>query len=207
MRFSNFAGLPAIADGDAAASPRGMSIKFMLPDGGDTDIVAHSYNGFPVEAPEGFPAFLRAVAAPDPAVFADFLATHPAAKTFAETPKPAPESFATEFYYGVNAFRFTNAGDISHYGRYRIEPVAGGAYLAAAEAAERPDDYLTDEMGERLDRGTVQFRLMVQLAEAGDDVTDGSVAWPEDRRLVDGRPRRIRPELATEDGHDRRAHL
>lgn len=33
VRFSNFAGLPAIADNDGLASPRGMAIKFKLADG------------------------------------------------------------------------------------------------------------------------------------------------------------------------------
>ena len=33
IRFSNFAGVPAIPDTDPNASPRGMAVKFHLPDG------------------------------------------------------------------------------------------------------------------------------------------------------------------------------
>jgi catalase len=34
VRFSDFAGVPSIPDTDPRASPRGMAIKFKLPDGG-----------------------------------------------------------------------------------------------------------------------------------------------------------------------------
>ena len=184
VRFSNFAGLPAGNDGDPTSNPRGMSIKFQLSDGGETDIVAHSYNGFPAGTPDDFLGFLRALAAPDPSTITEFLSTHPAAQAFADAPKPAPESYATEFYFGVDAFRFTNTAGISRYGRYRIEPVAGGAWLSDTEASGRSRDYLADEMALRLARAPAQFRLMIQLAGPDDVVTDGSVAWPDDRPTV-----------------------
>jgi catalase len=184
VRFSNFAGVPTIPDGDPNASPRGMAIKFLLPDGGDTDIVAHSYNGFPAATPEDLLGFLQAVAAPDPAVIQQFLATHPAAKTFAEAPKPAPVSFATETFYGVSSFRFTNSAGISHYGRYRLEPIAGPAYLDKDAAAAKPPGYLSADFADRLRKAPVQFRLMVQLAGTGDAIVDGSIAWPATRRTV-----------------------
>ena len=43
VRFSDFAGVPAIPDTDPNASPRGMAVKFHLPDGSDSDLVIHSY--------------------------------------------------------------------------------------------------------------------------------------------------------------------
>ena len=36
VRFSDFAGVPAIPDTDPNASPRGIAVKFHLPDGTDT---------------------------------------------------------------------------------------------------------------------------------------------------------------------------
>lgn len=42
--------------------------------------------------------------------------------TFVKTPKLAPESFGTQAFYGVNAFKFTNEQGKISYGRYRIEP-------------------------------------------------------------------------------------
>jgi catalase len=47
VRFSNFAGIRAVPDTDDFASPRGMAIRFHLPDGSESDIVSHSFNGFP----------------------------------------------------------------------------------------------------------------------------------------------------------------
>lgn len=185
VRFSDFAGVPSIPDGDANASPRGMAIKFSLPDGNETDIVAHAYNGFPAATADEFLGFLQAVAAPDPAVLKQFAATHPAARTFLDTPKPAPASYATERFFGVNAFRFTNAAGVSRFGRYRIEPVAGPKHLSAAEAAQRAPDFLSEELAQRLKRGPVEFRLTVQIAKPDDAVADGSKPWPEDRPIVD----------------------
>ena len=40
-------------------------------------------------------------------------------------------------------------------------------------------------MSERLAQGPVEFRVLVQLAEDGDDVTDSTAIWPETRPLVE----------------------
>ena len=68
VRFSDFAGVPTVSDGDPLASPRGMAIKFHLPGGIDTDIVAQSYDGFPVRTAEEFLVFVRALATSGPEV-------------------------------------------------------------------------------------------------------------------------------------------
>jgi len=190
VRLSDFAGVPTVPDGDPLASPRGMAIKFHLPGGIDTDILAHSYDGFPTRTAEEFLDFVRALAAsgpgsPAPKPIASFLASHPQARRFAEAPKPAPASFATESYYGVNAFRFINREGTSRHGRYRIRPEAGEEHLDSAEAARRPGNYLFDELAQRLSQGAAQFRLLFQLADDGDPVDDGSLPWPEERPQVE----------------------
>ena len=113
VRFSDFTGFPAIADSDPLASPRGMAIKFHLPDGSDTDIVAHSFNGFPVATADEFRELMIAMASSGPRVtkptpLDSFLTAHPAAKTFLESQIPPPASYATVSYFGVNAFKFSN---------------------------------------------------------------------------------------------------
>ena len=47
VRFSDFSGVPSVPDGDPTASPRGMAIRFHLPSGVSTDLIAQSYKGFP----------------------------------------------------------------------------------------------------------------------------------------------------------------
>ena len=122
---------------------------------------------------------------PHPTPIESFAASHPRAALFLQTPKPAPASFATEAQFGVNAFRFTNQAGTSRTGRYWIVPVAGSAHLAPADAAARPARFLFDELVERLSRGPVEFRLLVQLAADGDPVHDGSLTWPADRPQVE----------------------
>src|ERR1043165_6950936 len=41
-----------------------------------------------------------------------------------------------------------------------------------------------DEIGPRLARGPARLGVFVQLAGAGDDVTDSSVPWPESRTAL-----------------------
>ena len=185
VRFSNFAGVPHVGDNTGDANPKGMAIKFLLPEGGSTDIVAHSFDGFAAQTPEEFRRFVQALGSSDPQDFADHLAAHPAAKRFIEAPKPAPVSFATEAFYGVNAFSFINAAGESRFGKYRLVPVAGVAHLSAAEAAAKDPDYLSQDMAERLENGPVQFRLLVQLAGEGDPITRAAFPWPEDREQVE----------------------
>ncbi len=190
VRFSNFGGVPTVPDGDPAASPRGIAIRFHLPNGGETDIIAHSFNGFPAGTPEDLLGFLRALAAsglnaPKPTPIESFLESHPSAQRFAMASQPAPASYVTESYYGVNAFRFTNREGRSQHGRYRIHPVGGERHLAPPEAASRPQNFLRDELPKRLAGGPTRFRLVVQLAGDGDSITDGSIPWPEDRPKVD----------------------
>jgi catalase len=189
VRFSDSPGVPTVPDGDANAGPRGMAVKFHLPGGAATDIVTHSYNGFPVATVEEFLAFIRALAAsgpgaPAPTPLDAFLVGRPGAQRFL-APKPVPASFAAEAYYGVNAFRFINREGTSRPGRYQVLPVAGVTHLSPQDAAARPADFLFDELRERLSRGPAEYRLVVQLAADGDPVHDGSIIWPADRPVVE----------------------
>jgi catalase len=190
VRFSDSTGLPDVPDGATGASPHGMAVRFHLPGGGSTDIVSNAFNGFAVANGEDFLAFLRAVAesgkgAPKPTPLEKFLAAHPKAMKVVTAPKPTPASFATEPYFGVNAFLFTNGEAKAQYGRYQFRPEAGTKFLTAEEAAEKPANFLIDELGDRLARGPAKFRLVVQLAAEGDPVDDATAVWPDDRPVVE----------------------
>ena len=189
VRFSDTTGVPTLPDADPNASPHGIAIRFTLPDGGFTDIVSISANTFPVATPEEFLAFLQAAAqsGPDaqkPTPIEKFLSTHPAAVKFVSTPRPPPVSFATLAFYGVNAFKFTNAAGVSHYARYQIIPMAGEHALSDADAKKAAPNYLMDELPKRIAQGPVKFRLLVQVANEGDPLNDGTAVWPDDRKLI-----------------------
>jgi len=187
VRFSDFAGIPSVADNDPqGASPRGFAVRFHLAEHVHTDIIAHSVDDFPARTAEGLVEFLNALIATDPAgphpnAIEQFLAAHPAAMTFVQIPKPIPSSFAKESFFAVSAVKFTNPDGVSHYGRYRVLPVAGNEYLDETEAARRGPDFLFDEIKERVAKEPVRFRVVMQLADEGDTVDDATVRWPEDR--------------------------
>jgi catalase len=190
VRFSNSTGVPMIPDNDPNANPRGMAIRFELAEHVHTDIVAHSTDGFPTHTGDEFLEFLQALAAtdfskPSPNPFEQFLGSHPAALAYVQTPKPAPSSFARESYFGVTAMKFSNEAWAMRYGRYRIVPVAGNDPLRAEEVAAKAPGYLFDELHQRIAAGEIKFRLLVQLAEDGDEVNDSTIHWPEDRELLE----------------------
>jgi catalase len=188
VRYSDSTGLPNIPDNDPARSgPRGMAIRFHLEDHVHTDIIAHSTNGFPVRTGEEFLEFIHAAVAfgaGRPEAFGAFLASHPHAKRFIETPKPIPTSFTREAFFAVTSCKFTNADGVSRHGRFRIRPEAGTEHLSNEQAAAKSANFLFDEIAPRLAGAPVRVGVFVQMAEPGDDVTNASVAWPESRKEI-----------------------
>jgi catalase len=185
VRYSDGTGLPTIPDNDPARSgPRGMAVRFHLGEHNHTDIIAQSTNSFPVRTGEEFLEFIHAATefgAGRLEAFGSFLAAHPNAKRFVETPKPIPTSFAREVFFAVTSFKFTNTDGVSRHGRFRIRPEAGTQYLSADEVAAKSNNFLFDEIGQRLAKEPVKLGVFVQMAEPGDDVADASVTWPDVR--------------------------
>lgn len=190
VRYSNATGVPTIADANENAFPKGMAIRFQHADGSNTDIVSISVNDFPAATPEEFLGLLNAVrdtgsSQAKPSPIEQFLANHPAAARFVSTPKPAPVSFATQPFYGVNAFKFTNATGQSVYARYQIVPVNGAQYLSKEDAEKAAPDYLMYEIVNRVQVQPVKYKLLAQIAEAGDEVNDPTKVWPASRKTIE----------------------
>ncbi len=190
VRFSDGTGNPMIPDPDTRGAPRGMAIRFTLPAGGYTDIVAISHNGFVVGTGEEFLAFLTAVSrttpqSPHPNPVEQFLGSHPRALKFVQDVQPLPTSFATLAYFGNNAFVMVDSAGTRRAIRYQILPAAGITTLDSAAAAKAGPNYLFEDLPRRLTKGPVKFRLVAQLANPGDQTKDGSMVWPDDRKLVE----------------------
>ena len=192
VRFSNSTGLPALADNstEPQADPRGMAIRFMLGDRVHTDVIAHSANGFPTRTGEEFLEVIRALAAssapdaPSPKPIEVYLGSHPAALKFVQLPKPVPVSFATEQYFALSAYKFTNQSGQTRFGRYLIVPAAGVQHLDGGEVAAKKPNFLFDELRSRVHSGPALFHIDLQLAEAGDVTDDVTVHWPAERQVV-----------------------
>jgi catalase len=190
VRFSDSTGLPLVPDNDPNTNPRGFAIRFNLAEHVHTDIIGHSADGFPARTGQEFLEFLSALAVSDPANLSGspleaYLGTHPAALAFVQVPKPTPSSFARESFFGITAMQFTNKDGVSRFGRYRIVPEAGNDHLDDSATAAKSANFLFDELAERIAKGPIKLRILVQLANEGDVVDDATIHWPEDRTLLE----------------------
>jgi catalase len=189
VRFSDFTGLPKIPDTEVNANPRGLAIKFLMPDGSNTDVVNHSFNGFPVSTSEEFSALLQAIASsggePTPgSELEKFLGSHPIAKTFLTTQTQLPQSWGTTSFYSVNAVQFTNAQGRNRFVRYQFIPEAGEHSLSPDEETTKSADYLSEEFAARVATNPVRFTWFAQIAEDSDVIDDPATAWPDNRQRV-----------------------
>ncbi len=190
VRFSNGAADPSTPDNSPNAGPRGMAIRFNLPGGGKTDIVALSHNGFVVGTGEDFLALQKAIVAtnpsqPHPWPIEAFLGGHPVALKFVQESQVVPASYGTQGFFSNDAFIFVNKDGVKQAGRYKIIPVAGQHSLSDAEAKTKSANFLAEELKTRLKTGPIKFRLVVQLPNPGDPTNDPSLVWPDDRRTID----------------------
>jgi catalase len=168
---------------------RGLAVKFYLPDGSRTDVLAQNSPRFPVRTPEAFIALIAAEA-PGPGRLLRlpaFIATHPemlpAMPALLAAQKP-PASYATSNYYAVHAFKWVATNGDERFVRYTWVPRAKAAALSVGEAKRRGRDYLQEEIVARMAREPVRFDLQLQLAQAGDAVDDPTAVWPASRETV-----------------------
>jgi len=183
VRFSNGNPNPRCPDA-AQDDPRGMAVKFHLPDGTKTDIACQNWPVFPAGTPEGFLALLRAQGE-GAAATEEFLAENPdiaeAAGKIAAAGDP-PKSWSTMAFNSLNAYRLVNAAGEGQFVRWRLSPEAGEHSLPVEDRATADNDYLMTGIFDELPVG---YRLLAQLAHPEDQTTDASKAWPEDREWVD----------------------
>jgi len=194
VRFSVSTGLPHIPDNDDNANPNGMAVRFNLPDKNGrrqhTDVIGHATPHFPVHDGGEFAEFLKAIGAspagaPSPTPVEQFLGSHPAALRFVTAPKPFAQSWGSQSYYALNAFKFIAEDGKETYVRYQMRPDVGHLTLTAEEAKAKGPDYLREEIAERVKKGPVGFKLVAQIAEDGDVTDDITAEWPEGRSIVE----------------------
>jgi catalase len=191
VRFSNGSGDPTAPD--AQRDARGVGVKFYLPTNTTTDIVAISLPAFFARTPEDLLAFNEA-RRPDPATgqpdlekVGAYLGEHPEAMTAvnAAITHPIPASFATLAYNSLHAYEFEGTDGTQRFGRYHLVPNAGEQSLTDEEASSQPQDFLRDELEQRLGNGPATFRLRVEVAAQGDPIDDSTAVWPEGGEVKD----------------------
>ncbi|MGO4259560.1 catalase family peroxidase [Lysobacter sp. TAB13] len=187
-RFALPGGNPYAPDGGVPI--RSFALRFTQADGQQWRTGMNSMPVFPVATPQAFFEQLQAGAPdpatgkPDPEKQKAFFAAHPetaAFRAWAKDRKPSA-SYATEAYYGLNAFYFVDAGGARHAVRWRVAPDNGAA---AAPLSAQDHDVLARELDQRLASGPLRWRLLVTLAAAGDPTDDATRVWPADRKEID----------------------
>jgi catalase len=190
LRFSVGGGNPMLSD--KSRSVRGLAMALDLPQGQAFHTAMLSAPVFFVATPEQFVGFLQsrapdpATRMPDPAKIAAFNAanpeTGPQIRWLAANAPPA--SYASAAYHGINAFSFTNAAGQQAWVRWSFQPAGGTQGLTAEQMQAMPDNFLPDELRTRIAAAPAVFNMVVQVAEAGDSLTNPTVEWPAQRRSV-----------------------
>jgi catalase len=187
-RFSLSGGVPDAADKPSAV--RGLGILFALPDGQQWRTAMVNLPVFPDSTPEGFYDRLLAsnpdpaTGVPDPQAMAAFLTRHPETAAAMKLIKASPPTtgFADSTFHSLNAFIATNRSGRSVPVRWSAVPLELPSEIGSDS---KGDDYLFDALIDRLQRGSVSWRLVLTIAEPGDPTHDATLAWAAERRTID----------------------
>lgn len=190
-RFSTGGGQPYAPDGRLVF--HALALSLMQPNGEQWRMAMDDTPIFPVATPQAFLEFQRATA-PDPGTgkpdadrVGQFLAHHPETRAFLEWQRNAPlaSSFANGTYYSINAFRFVDAMGERRLVRWSFVPEAPFEAIDKASLAERPGNFLFNDLLARLSEAPLRWHMIVTLAEPGDPVDDATKTWPAERSRID----------------------
>jgi catalase len=195
VRLSSASGDPGVPDSDSDA--HGMAVRFHLPDGGKTDIVAVTLPCFFVRDPETFVALNRLFTPnpggpprPRPLPMLAFLARHPESwrAMWASVTGKAPPSFANCRFNALHAFKWIDAQGGQRWVRYSWIPLEGEAGLSREQAKLVERDHLERDLERRLEeRRPLRFTLELQIASNGEKrVSDPTAVWSPARTVTAG---------------------
>ncbi|HEX7913129.1 MAG TPA: catalase family peroxidase [Paraburkholderia sp.] len=203
-RFAVPGGNPSAPD--TSTPVRSMALLFQLPDGEQWRTGMNSIPVFAVHTPEQF--YQQLVAAkpdpatgkPDPAKLKAFYAANPETRPFQAWVKahPPSSSLANAAYYGINAFRFTDASGTTRAVRWAMVPQTPYAPVTDAQKAEK--NFLAADLDQRLQNGPLRWHLILSVAQPGDPTGDATLQWPADRQQIDAGTLVIERTTSQEDG-------
>jgi catalase len=178
---------------DKSRSVRGLAFEIKHPNGQEIWQSANiSAPVFFVAKPEQFAPFLLARAVdpatgkPDADKLKAFNEANPETLRQAAylAKAPIPASYGAVQYWSTNAFEVRNARGEKRFVRWQFVPEAGVQGLTEETMKTLPDNFLADELRQRVGSAPVAFTLQFQIAQAGDAINDPTVVWPEDRQIV-----------------------
>jgi catalase len=165
-------------------------------------MITHTFNGFATSNGEDFLMFLKLFFAVGVAqklfddatkrggctakeqanlaqaklVFGTWLATHPSAKAFVQSPKPNPFTYGTITYYQPNTHVLTNAKGETVNVRYRLDP-AEGEHLFPEKGAPNDPNYLENDLLHRFPGKPIVLNVMAHIADANDVLDDATIPY------------------------------
>ncbi|WP_144513029.1 catalase family peroxidase [Bacillus sp. FJAT-22090] len=195
VRFSNSPPNPASAD---LLTPfKGMSVQFHLADGTASHLVSTTIPIFITKDPETFIDMLKTLTAEktglekvDLGVGAlTILKKYPDRKhiahAFKEQFKQLPTSYAQLHYYPIHAFYFVNKEGNRQAIKYEWQPIEMEETSSQQSGASiTSPDYLSEELNNRVKKGSVSFNLIIRLGLENDSTDDPTDAWPDDREKI-----------------------
>jgi catalase len=190
-RFALAGGQPYAAD--APHTVRSMALLFKLPDGQEWRTGMNNIPVFAVNSAQGFYDLLQASAPdpatgePDPALMNAFLAAHPESAKALKLIRSNPVSsgFDNSTYNSLNAFRFINAAGATAFARWSMVPAQASEPRGAPPPAQVSTNSLFDALITSIHRNTLQWHLIVTVAQPGDPTDDATLPWPPDRQQID----------------------
>jgi len=176
---------------DSSVPIRSFALMFTSANGEQWRTGMNSMPVFPLATPQAFYDQQLAgrpdpkTGKPDPQRMQAFFAAHPETAPFrawAKNAKPSA-SYATESYYGLNAFYLVNAQGARQPVRWQLTPLDAPAAPAAQPGHDA--DYLQADLQQRLAQGPLRWRLLITQGQAGDPTSDATRQWPADRPTID----------------------
>ncbi len=173
---------------DGTVRVRGIGVQVATPDGQEWRMAMIDLPFFPVATPQAFYELLVASGKKDdPNAMKTFAAAHPEIGAFGAWAASAPftESFAEERFNSLDSFVFTDGSGADHVVRWSLVPAAQVVSVSGADIAKRPQDFLEQEITQRIAAGPQRWTMTVTVADPGDPSADPSKAWPDGRRTID----------------------
>lgn len=191
VRFSNAPPNPSAADYLSPA--KGMAVQFHLPDGTASHLIGTTIPFFVTEDPKTFIDMLKIVTSEKTGIhtvdlglgIAKVLAKYPERKhifqALMEQMKQPPASYASLNYYPIHAFYFVNEAGKRQAIKYEWKPVE---IEGNTEKKAPSNDFLFEELEERLANKPVVFDLIIRLGEENDSTDDPTDPWPSERQRI-----------------------
>jgi len=93
---------------------------------------------------------------------------------------PVPGSFAGITYFGIHSWPVTNAKGAKRFVKLEIVPAGPEVTLSDEDAKGKADDFLMQDLKNRIDGGGLHFKLVALLDRPDDPTTDVTIRWPDE---------------------------